>query len=204
MHFYVGVALLVSLFKQRGLLLLPVLLVAVTLFSIYSGVHASIITHFRVGEILSGATLALIYEHRKLNVLADIIGNLNPFLVALLLLLSCHSAGGFLMYFRPYFAALLIGITLLGPAHGLNKLLEHRALAYIAAISYALYVLHPLLASSFLGSGDTLQKYLKRPLLFVVLFALAHVSTFYYEKHWIALGKRLSLSCNRRLCLEPG
>ncbi|HEY7986079.1 MAG TPA: acyltransferase [Methylophilaceae bacterium] len=204
MHFYVGIALLISLFRQRGLLLLPVLLVVVTLFSIYAGVHASILTHFRVGEILSGATLALIYERRRLSVMADIIGNLHPLLIAGMLLLSCHPAGGFLMYLRPYFAALLVGITLLGPAHGLSKLLEHRVLAYIAAISYALYVIHPLLASSFLGSGDTLQKYLKRPLLFVVLFTLAHVSTFYYEKHWIALGKRLSLSWNRRLCLEPG
>ena len=203
MHFYLGIALVVSLFKQKALSVIPVLLVIITLLSIYAGVHASILTHFRVDEILAGATLALIYERKQQSITADIIGSLNLPLVAVLLLISCHPASGFMMYFRPYFAALLVGITLLHPAHKLNNLLEHRALAYIAAISYALYVIHPLLASSFLGSGDTLEKYLKRPLLFVVLFALAHASTFYYEKYWIAMGKRLSLSWNRSHALRP-
>jgi hypothetical protein len=46
--------------------------------------------------------------------------------------------------------------------------------------------------TTWLGSGEDLEKYIKRPLLFMVLFALAHLSTFYYEKQWIALGKKLS------------
>ena len=45
---------------------------------------------------------------------------------------------------------------------------------------------------TWLGSGDRLVKYAKRPLLFALTFALAHVSTFHYEARWIALGKRLT------------
>jgi hypothetical protein len=33
---------------------------------------------------------------------------------------------------------------------------------------------------------------LKRPLLFAAIFITAHISTFYYEKWWIAFGKKLS------------
>ena len=95
-------------------------------------------------------------------------------------------------YFRPYLAASLVGITLFNQEAGAMPLLNNRVLFYIATISFALYVIHPLLASTWLGSGTGWEKYLKRPLLFVALFVCAHISTFYYEKKWIALGKRLS------------
>jgi peptidoglycan/LPS O-acetylase OafA/YrhL len=71
-------------------------------------------------------------------------------------------------------------------------LLEHRVLFYIAAISYALYAIHPLLGHTWLGSGAGMEKYAKRPLLFGALFLCAHISTFHFEHRWIALGKRLS------------
>lgn len=54
------------------------------------------------------------------------------------------------------------------------------------------YIGIALLSHSWLGSGDTLVRYAKRRLLFLLLFVLAHISTVYYERHWILFGKRLS------------
>jgi peptidoglycan/LPS O-acetylase OafA/YrhL len=96
-------------------------------------------------------------------------------------------------YFRPYLAATLVGATLYNQNTHFAKFLEHKWLFYIASISYALYIIHPLLASSWLGSGDLIEKYSKRPLLFAVLFLLAHLSTFYYEHRVMAWGKAASL-----------
>jgi peptidoglycan/LPS O-acetylase OafA/YrhL len=64
------------------------------------------------------------------------------------------------------------------------------AMLFLAGISYALYVIHPILSESWLGSGDVVEKYAKRPLLFAVLFALAYVSTYCYERPLIELGKK--------------
>ena len=95
-------------------------------------------------------------------------------------------------YVRPYLAAALVGITLWRADGVLERLLRSRPLRYVAEVSFALYVFHPLLAHTWLGSGERLEKYLKRPLLFLALFASAHLSTFHFEKHFIELGRRLS------------
>jgi len=110
----------------------------------------------------------------------------------LLLLVSCHPESGFMNYFRPYFAATLVASTLYSPPLKLANFLNMKILVYLAGVSYALYVIHPLLAHTWLGSGDVFEKYSKRPLLFLVLFALAHLSSFYYEKYWISLAKKLT------------
>jgi peptidoglycan/LPS O-acetylase OafA/YrhL len=86
----------------------------------------------------------------------------------------------------------LVGATIVNPDTALVRRLAARPLVYVAGISYALYVLHPLLAESWLGSGSGVEKYAKRPLLFVALFILAHLSTRHYERMWIAFGKRLA------------
>lgn len=191
-HFYLGIALLVALFNKRGLLLIPVLCIAFTLLRVSNGMHYSIITHFRVDEILAGVMLALIYND-KLSAGFRVFLSLASFpLVLLLLLISCHPDSGFMSYLRPYLAATLVGITLFDRQTVVAAVLQHKVLYYIATISFALYVIHPFLMESWLGSGDDLEKYLKRPLLLLVLFLSAHLSTFYYEQRWIALGKRLS------------
>ena len=71
-------------------------------------------------------------------------------------------------------------------------LLASRFLFYIVSIFFALYVIYGGLRQTWLGEGDTLERYVKRPLFFLTVFVLAHVSTFYYEKYWIKLGKKLS------------
>jgi peptidoglycan/LPS O-acetylase OafA/YrhL len=162
---------------------------AVTAARIYTGTEISIVTWLRLDEILAGAALALLWHrypgHRDVSWLV---------LVALVVLLvaSGHPRAGALNFARPYVSALLVGCTLYSSRTAPARLLRHPALAYVAKISYALYVFHLGLSETWLGSGDTIEKYAKRPLYFVVLLLLAHLSTFYFENRWINLGKRWS------------
>lgn len=192
-HFYIGIATLAMLFKRRGLQLIPVLCVAFTLLRVAYGMHYSVITHFRVDEILAGAFLALIHNGKIGGGLRISLRGAHFPGLFLLLLISCHPDSGFMNYFRPYLAAATVGSTLFNPETRTAEFLGSRTLLYIATISYALYVLHPFLAATWLGSGTGWEKYAKRPLLFAVLFVSAHISTFYYEQRCIALGKRLSV-----------
>ena len=198
MQFYVGIALLVGVMGRRGLYLLPLLSLAVTANRISEGVLADIVTWHRIDEILAGAVLAMAFEGKFGPRPAHLIGGLNAYVLIGLLVVCSHPDAGFMNYLRPYVAASLVGVTLFGSPAALEHVLKTRTLAYIATISYALYVIHNLLAFTWLGSGERLEKYLKRPLLLAITFALAHISTFHYEKRWMALGKRLSLILQRR------
>jgi peptidoglycan/LPS O-acetylase OafA/YrhL len=190
-QFYVAIALLVVLMRNKWVVLIPFLCIAVTMYRVMNDVHVAINTYYRIDEILSGSILALIYSNRLGNNLAKIPTptGVAQILLFLLLALSCHPDAGFMNYFRPYLAAAMVGSTLLNCRTRVAQILNNRVLFYIATISYALYVVHPLLAQTWLGSGDTVIKYLKRPLLFAAIFLTAHISTFYYEKWWIAFGK---------------
>ncbi|CAA9892532.1 Peptidoglycan/LPS O-acetylase OafA/YrhL [Candidatus Methylobacter favarea] len=192
MHFYIGAALLIALFNKRGLLFIPAICIGITLWRVYAGMHDSVITHFRIDEILAGSILALIYDRQFGLKIIDRMSRVNYLFVLPLLLIACHSDGGFMNYFRPYLAALLIGTTLFNQDTRFAKFLENRILFYIASVSFALYVIHPLLVSSWLGSGDIVEKYSKRPLLLLILFICAHISTYYYEQKAIGVGKKLS------------
>lgn len=191
-QFYIGIALLVAVFRQKGLLLIPLLCLAFTGLRVVNGVEIAINTYYRIDEILAGSVLALVY-HDKLGLwLRQFLARSNPFVLFVLLVIACHPESGAANYLRPYLAAMLVGSTLLSERNYLSTVLEHKFLVYIAAISYALYVIHPALTHTWLGTGEGMDKYIKRPLLFAVLFGLAHISTFYYEHKWIDFGKRLS------------
>jgi peptidoglycan/LPS O-acetylase OafA/YrhL len=192
MYFYLAIALIFTVLGQRGLLiLLPLLCLAVTAGRIWQGVPISIITYYRVDEILSGACLALILVGRLGEYLPRFLSWVNPYLLLGLLLLTCHPAIIPANYLRPYLAAALVGSTLYQSESRMLGWLKKRALIYLATVSYALYVIHPLTTHGWFESGGTIIKYgVKRPLSFLITFALAHLSTFYYEKRWIALGKR--------------
>lgn len=192
MQFYAGIAVLVALFGKPGLHALPLLCLAVTLHRVSMHAYLDIVTWRRVDEILAGALLAMAHAGKWGRLPATAMSRANVYVLLVLVAIACHPAGGFANYLRPYLAAALVGCTLLArPAH-LTAALESRVLRYVAAISFALYVLHGLLINTWLGEGDKWVKYLKRPLLLIVTFGLAHVSTFYFEQRWIALGKRLS------------
>ena len=194
MHFYLGVALLVALFGRRGLWALPAIALVVTAARVVHGVQIAISTHYRVDEILTGASLALLLP----SLLARgqrLFRYLPPWLCFLLFSLSCNPALGSLQYLRPYTAAVLLASTLVCPARWESRLLSGRVLRYLAQISYALYVVHGPLRAGWFAEGTLAIKYLvKRPLTLALSFALAHVSTFYWESRWIALARRMTTS----------
>lgn len=192
-QFYVSIALLVSILGKRGLLFVPLICIAFTAYRISNEVHLAINTYFRVDEILSGSILALIYHKKAGEMVKHHLSQLNQPLLIVLLIISSHPDSGFINYLRPYFAAMLVGATLSNKSSVIVQVLNNKVLFYIATISFALYVIHPLLVNSWLGEGDTLVKYSKRPFLLILLFTLAHISTFYFEKKWILTGKRLSM-----------
>jgi peptidoglycan/LPS O-acetylase OafA/YrhL len=202
-HFYLFIGLLCLLLRRRAFWCLPLCAAAVTVWRVHEHCYDSIETHLRVDEILSGACLALVYQRFTGGAVRRALAWwwIQPVL-AVLLVLSCHEAGGWLNYLRPYFAAALVGSTLLR-SNRLQRLLETRTLAYIAAISYALYVIHPLTLEGWMSSGSKVVKYMKRPLCLVISFGLAHLSTFYYEKFWIARGKAWSADRRREVETQP-
>jgi len=191
-QFYAAIALICGLCGRRGLLVLPFAAIGITALRIHEHMPVAIFTPYRVDEILSGAILALAYAGQLGPWLPSAIKRLNPYVMIALLVASADPRTGFIAYLRPYAAAALVGRTLLGPETALDRPLRSRSLAYLATVSYALYVVHGLLSHTWLGSGSKLVKYAKRPLLLAVTFALAHVSTLHYEARWIAFGKRLS------------
>ena len=191
-QFYVMIAFLFLFLKERALLLMVFVCLAITMLRVYEGVYIAINTYYRIDEILVGLILALAYNGRLGQWLPNFLSWVNPYYILALFLISCHPDSGFMNYFRPYFAAILVGSTLYNPRPSWARFLNLNVLIYLATVSYALYVIHPLLAHTWLGEGDLVEKYAKRPVLFMALFALAHLSTFYYEKYWIGFAKRLT------------
>lgn len=198
MQFYLGIAMLFAFFGKRGLLVLPLLALVVTVLRISNGIHASSLTWYRVDEILAGCILALVF-HGELGrfgaLVVDGLSRVPQWPLAALAALSSSYAFGYyewVSYARPYLAGMLVGATLLNQRTSMSRWLGHKALVYAATISYALYVLHVGLINTWLGEGDLATKYSKRPLLLVVLFVLAHLSTFHFERPMIAVGRRLA------------
>lgn len=199
MQFYVAIAFLVLLLKNRGLLLLPLICLMVTLYRIHDQVYVAINTYYRVDEILTGGILALSFNDKMGIYPKKFLGWINQWILIALILLSCHPESGFINYFRPYLAAMLVGSTLFRySSNHISRLMNSKFLFYLASISYALYVIHGGLRYTWLGEGEILEKYIKRPMLFAVLVVLAHLSTFYYEKKFISFGKALSIKLQNR------
>ena len=199
MQFYLLIAILVGIFKRHAFALLPVFCIAITCYRYFNDAPAQINTYYRLDEILAGCILALIYHHPN-DTLKKFIGQLNPLYLFPLLLLTAHPDGGLAAYFRPYLGLLVVGSTLFTTqSYWYHSWLKGRVLFYIASVSYAVYIIHVGLAHTWLGQGETLEKYLKRPFLLAITFALAHLSTFYYEKYWINLGKKLTSNQHSQL-----
>ena len=188
MQFYAVAALLALVAGRRGMLAIPVLCVAITVARIASHQTISIVTWHRADEILAGGILALLHYHGRTQHLP----RWSTLVAAVLLLVCSHPLSGGMQYLRPYAAALLVGTTLVSPYPSLERFLSSRPMYYVASISYALYVVHWILAGTWLGSGEGLTKYLKRPLLLAATFAVAHLSTRYLERPFLLLSSRSS------------
>lgn len=197
MQFYLFIGTLFALTGRRGLFLLPLVCVAVTAGRVIDGVEFSYSTRYRVDEILSGATLALVYEGMLGTLAEKLLSRANWLVLSALLLISCHPGSGGMNYLRPYFAAALVGSTVFQGETWLARRMLNSFLGYCAEISYALYVIHPLTYHGWMGQGSTVVRFIKRPFSFALAFGGAHLSTRYYESRWIAWGKRHTVRTHR-------
>lgn len=192
MQFYILAAALCIIPTRKSLYLLPALCIIVTLLRVSDGAHISIYTWQRADEILAGATVALLYMgwfgHRLKRLLRTI-----SFWPSIILLIACsHPMAGPLQYLRPYAAAMLVAGTLVrAPPKLVDRTLKGSVFAYIAEISYALYMIHGVLMATWLGQGHVVERYLKKPFLFLLTFGLAHISTRYFERPIIKAVRKL-------------
>ncbi len=192
MQFYVGIATAVALLGRRGLMLVPIAGALVTLARIESGTLISIVTWFRVDEIMAGGMVALLLQGGGKNRGSRMLRAMPFWPTALLFLLSTRPELLILNYARPYLAAAMVGITILRPIAGATPLLESRPMAYVARVSYAVYVIHHFTMFGWLGSGEGIAKYAKRPISFMITFLVAHVSTFYFERAFVDWAHRIT------------
>jgi peptidoglycan/LPS O-acetylase OafA/YrhL len=191
-HFYLAVGLLMAITRFRGFVVLPLFWLLFVVLRLVGNPLGTIETHLRVDEILSGAVLALVYlGHGDTRAKRFVVALPLPLLVAMLLL-ACHPVTGALNAARGLFASLVVGHVLLRSDAPRFAWLGHRVLRYIAEVSYAVYVIHPITMYGWLGSGGTIVKYLKRPLCFALTFGIAHLSTYHFERFSLDLGKRLA------------
>jgi len=196
MHFYLGIALCVGILGRAGFWLVPVVAVVVTGLQINTGTFGAIATHLRVDEILSGVMLAILWIERERPVVQRLFSVLRYLFWLLLVLwvLSSWPGSQGLGYARAYLAAAMIGSVLSTPSGcWQQRVLAHGVLRYIATISFALYVWHSPFRLYWFDSGTDLERYLfKRPLAFISILVLAHVSTFWFEKPITGAARRLT------------
>ena len=185
-QFYILIATLVICFGKNGLYTLPVLALLITALRFANSKPLAIDTWYRLDEILAGCILALLVINKRLPT-NESYARAAPYILFPLLVASSHENAEAIAYFRPYLAAALVGSSLISSPPWLSRCLRSSTARYVADVSFALYVIHPYTLSGWLGSGETWQRYAKRPLVFALLFGLAHLSTFYYERWWRAL-----------------
>ena len=187
LQFYAVAALLLCLQPRWTWVVIPALLLADTTYRVSQGAMGGSVTWVRGDDILAGAVLVLLLNGPARERVRRLLGApLWPWLLPPLLYAACllPEGGNPLNYFRSYLAAVWVGSLLCQPACSPSRWLSHRRWAWLAAVSYAVYILHVPLSATWLGSGDLLEKYAKRPLLLAVVFALAHLSTFLFERRF--------------------
>jgi peptidoglycan/LPS O-acetylase OafA/YrhL len=188
-HFYLAIALIVSVAGQRALWIVWPACLAVTALRVTQGAYIEIPTHLRVDEILAGACVATLYQPswRASAIHPTVLAGL----AALLWFVSASPYSGWWQYLRPYATASLLAVVL---SHGdtrLARFLASSAMRYIATISYALYVIHPLTIQGAWNQGNVFDRYvLKRPVSIAITFVSAHISTFYWERLWLQAGRQ--------------
>jgi peptidoglycan/LPS O-acetylase OafA/YrhL len=187
-HFYVLMTVLVATAGHRALMLVWPCCLAITAMRVANGAHIDIATHLRMDEILAGACVATLPLGRfRTSAMSLCAWGLAAGAWAV----SSHPDSGALQYLRPYAAGILLSATIYQTPNRLVAMLSSPPLRYIAAISYALYVIHPLTAHGWWNDGSVLQRYLlKRPLGLVITLIAAHMSSRYWEAAWIQMARR--------------
>jgi len=195
-HFYILVTLLAVLGGRRALLLVWPICAAITITRIVDGVEIDVPTHLRMDEILAGACVATLPASRFRHPTASC---LIWILAAGGWAVTSHPDSGWFQYFRPYMAALLLWATISQQSNRLTALLGNQGFRYIAATSYALYIIHPLTANGWWNAGSVWEKYLlKRPFGFIFTLIAAHLSTFYWERVWIQTARSWTRSMREK------
>jgi peptidoglycan/LPS O-acetylase OafA/YrhL len=187
MQFYAAIAVVFAIFGRRGLWCIPVVCMMVTANRIAHHELLSIVTSVRIDEILAGGTLALVCNG-KLPTIERFLRWANPLMLLPFAICSSNTLCGPIDFLRPYIVASMVGSTLFHDGR-VSEYLKVKWLTYIATISFALYILHPIVGWGWLGEGTKLVKYAKRIPALIVVFGLAHLSTFYFEAFWIRKGK---------------
>ena len=181
-HFYAAIALALVFAGRPGLWLVWPACLLVTVLRFQQSAYLAIETHLRVDEILVGACVALALAHLPT---IKHVGRIRLIMIAAAAcwaVASYHLAGPF-QCLRPYATALLLFATIQYGRALPGNVLCSRPLRYIADISYALYVIHPVTAYGWMNEGSVYTRYLfKRPISFAMTFGLAHLSTFHFER----------------------
>jgi peptidoglycan/LPS O-acetylase OafA/YrhL len=189
-QFYFAIAAAVLLAGRKGLMGVWPVCIAITAIRIGQHTYINIETHLRADEILAGACLATIFN-------VSWIGRVRFVVVffcgaAALWFLSANPFTGWLQYLRPYATALLLAAALCLPDRRLSQFLSSGPLRYVATISYALYIIHPLTIHGWWNDGSAFVRYLlKRPISFAMTFATAHFATFYWEQTWTRAARQI-------------
>ena len=192
-HFYIVTALCFFVFRRQGLWLLVGLGVALTFYRGYEMALFNPRTIFRFDELLIGMSIGLLWHSNSpwAEAVKQFMSKINPVFVFLAIgIASLAPPNPTLFLMRPYLGALLVGVLIFNTSSPSIRFLSSDRWQWLSKHTYALYLIHPFLMLTWLGSGDKMVMYMKRPLLFVVLFVLAYLSTRYYEKFFIKLGKR--------------
>jgi peptidoglycan/LPS O-acetylase OafA/YrhL len=187
-QFYAFVGVLALLGRNALVLVWPCCF-AITALRVHDSAMIAVVTHLRGDEVLAGACLGCVSFGERRS------GKLSPFLWALAAAswaATSHPSGAWLQYLRPYASMALLAATLWLRPGGLLSALGSAPLRYIARISYALYIVHPLTAQhGWWNEGSILERYiLKRPAGLVLTFVAAHLSTAYWEQVWTRAVRR--------------
>lgn len=193
-HFYLFIGLTVWAFGRKGLWIIPVMMLAILVLRIDAGAYKSIRTLMRVDEIFAGGMVALLWQNRAHPVAVSILRTIGKlfWLWVVLLLASCHDVSGPLMYLRPLLGFCVLAAVLEHQEGPIRRFLRLGVFAYIARISYALYIWHPLFRLGWLGErGSTAFFYgVKRPTAIALSFLFAHATTFTIERFFITRARR--------------
>lgn len=195
-HFYFVMTVLAFFFGRKAVWFVPPAALVVTGLRIEAEAYTHIYTHLRVDEILSGGILALVTIHKGPRLRAFLIPRWRPIALLVILtplwMLGAHDFGGWLNYLRPYLTAAIVGVLIHCHLGWIHDWLEGKIAAYIAKISYALYIYHPLMIFGWMNAGsDYLRYFVKRPISYVLTLIAAHISTVYWEAYWQRLARRI-------------